>query len=160
MLRPLFSTRNDVVLTVMRLALGVVFFAHGAGKMLGWWGGVGFTDTMGFFTRLMHIPAPFAFLAISAEFFGGIALILGVLSRVAAFGLFIDMLVALFLVHIHNGFFMNWQGTKRGEGFEFHILALALLFAILIKGGGALSGDRFIAGRPEERHADGSRGSS
>lgn len=131
----------------MRLALGVVFFAHGAGKMLGWWGGVGFTNTMGVFTRYMHIPAPFAFLVICAEFFGGLGLIVGLLTRIAALGLFCDMLVALFLVHIHNGFFMNWNGTKHAEGFEYHILALALLFAVLIRGAGALSFDRLIAGR-------------
>ncbi|MDE3181356.1 MAG: DoxX family protein [Acidobacteriota bacterium] len=147
MLKKLTGTSNSFVFTIMRLALGVVFFAHGAGKMLGWWGGVGFANTMGYFTHFMHIPAPFAFLVICAEFFGGLGLLVGFLSRIAAFSLFVDMLVALFLVHIHYGFFMNWQGTKRGEGFEYHILALALLFAILVSGGGALSVDRLISGR-------------
>ncbi|MGH9435135.1 MAG: DoxX family protein [Terriglobia bacterium] len=146
-MRRLFCTKNDAILTIMRLALGVVFFAHGAGKMLGWWGGVGFTNTMGFFTHYMHIPAPFAVLAICAEFFGGLGLIVGFLTRIAALGLFCDMLVALFLVHVHNGFFMNWNGTKHAEGFEFHILALALIFAVLIRGAGALSFDYLISRR-------------
>lgn len=143
----LFCTRNDGLLTLLRLAAGIVFFAHGAGKMLGWWGGVGFSATMGFFSHYMHIPAPFAFLAICAEFFGGLGLIVGFLTRIAAFGLFCDMLVALFLVHIHNGFFMNWQGTKHAEGFEFHILALAIIFVVLVRGAGALSIDRLIGHR-------------
>lgn len=151
MWRKLVGTNNDPILTVMRVALGVVFFAHGAGKMLGWWGGIGFTGTMAFFTRFMHIPAPFAFLAICAEFFGGLGLIVGLLTRIAALGLFCDMLVALFLVHIHNGFFMNWQGTKHAEGFEFHILALALILAVLIRGAGALSLDRLIGTRPPKQ---------
>ncbi|MGH9378782.1 MAG: DoxX family protein [Terriglobia bacterium] len=148
MLRKVTCTGNDHLLAILRLALGVVFFAHGAGKMLGWWGGIGYSGTMGFFTHYMHIPSPLAFLVICAEFFGGLGLILGLLTRIAAFGLFCDMLVALFLVHIHNGFFMNWQGTKRAEGFEFHILALAMLLFVLIRGAGAVSIDRLIGRRP------------
>jgi putative oxidoreductase len=147
MLRKLVSTRCDVVPTVLRIILGVVFFAHGAQKMLGWFGGYGFRGTMGFFTHGAHIPAPFAFLAICAEFFGGLGLILGFLTRIAAFGVGCNMVVALFMVHLHNGFFMNWTGTKHAEGFEYHLLALALVFAILVRGAGALSLDRLFWGR-------------
>jgi putative oxidoreductase len=130
---------------MVRLVLGVVFFAHGAQKMLGWFGGYGFTGTMGFFTQMMHIPAPLAFLAICAEFFGGLGLLVGLLSRVAAFGIAMNMLVAIFTVHIHNGFFANWTGQQKGEGFEYHLLALALLLIVMIKGGGALSIDRALS---------------
>ena len=77
MIRKLTATDNDVATTILRLVLGVIFFAHGAQKMLGWFGGYGFTGTMGFFTGVMHIPAVFAFLAIAAEFFGGLGLIFG-----------------------------------------------------------------------------------
>src|SRR5579871_7062163 len=100
MLRKLVSTRCDVVPTVLRIILGVVFFAHGAQKLLGWFGGYGFTGTMGFFTHTMHIPAPLAFLAIVAEFFGGIGIILGFLTRIAAFGIAVNMLVAIAMVHL------------------------------------------------------------
>src|SRR5437588_12672274 len=86
---------DNFVLTVLRLVLGVVFFAHGAQKMLGWFGGYGFSGTMGFFTHQMGIPAPLAFLAIAAEFFGGLGLILGFLTRVAAFGIAVNMVVAI-----------------------------------------------------------------
>src|SRR6516164_11455231 len=144
MFRKLIATSNDFTYTIARLVLGVVFFAHGAQKMLGWFGGFGFTATMGFFTQ-MHIPAPLAFLAICAEFFGGLGLIVGLLSRVAAFGIMVNMLVAIFTVHIHNGFFANWSGQQKGEGFEYHLLAIALLFLIMIKGGGALSLDRALS---------------
>src|SRR5262249_1288808 len=74
MFRKLISTSDDYGITIARLVLGVVFFAHGAQKMLGWFGGYGFTGTMNFFTQMMHIPAVFAFLAICAEFFGGLGL--------------------------------------------------------------------------------------
>ena len=84
MFRKLIATDNDAAITVLRLVLGIAFFAHGAQKMLGWFGGYGFIGTMGFFTGVMHIPAVFAFLAIAAEFFGGLGLILGLLTRVAA----------------------------------------------------------------------------
>src|SRR6201987_6142404 len=126
MLRKLVSTDNDSATTILRVVLGIVFFAHGAQKMLGWFGGPGFTGTMGFFTGVMHIPAPLAFLAIAAEFFGGLGLILGFLARIAAFGITVNMLVAIATVHSTFGFFMNWSGAQKGEGFEYHLLAIAM----------------------------------
>src|SRR5215467_9013016 len=113
MFRKLLSTSNDPSLTLVRLTLGVVFFAHGAQKMLGWFGGYGFHGTMGFFTQQMGIPAPFAFLAICAEFFGGLGLIVGLLTRVAAFGIMCNMVVAVLTVHHVNGLFMNWTGQQK-----------------------------------------------
>ncbi len=144
MLGKLFKTDNDAVMSIVRLVLGVVFIAHGAQKMLGWFGGYGFSATMGAFTKQMGIPAIFAFLAIAAEFFGGLGLMLGLLSRIAAFGIAVEMAVAVALVHRHFGFFINWTGTQKGEGFEFHLLAIAMAFAILVKGAGAFSLDRVI----------------
>ncbi|HEY4930943.1 MAG TPA: DoxX family protein [Terriglobales bacterium] len=145
MFRKLIATSNDFTLTLVRLVLGVVFFAHGAQKMLGWFGGYGFHGTMGFFTQMMHIPASLAFLAICAEFFGGLGLLVGLLGRVAAFGIMVNMLVAVFTVHIHNGFFANWSGQQKGEGIEYHLLAIALLLVVIIKGSGALSVDRALS---------------
>src|SRR6478672_5020036 len=116
MFRKLIATDNDIATTILRLVLGVIFFAHGAQKMLGWFGGYGFSGTMGYFTGAMHIPTLFAFLAIAAEFFGGIGLILGFLTRIAAFGIAVNMLVAIATVHHAFGFFMNWSGTQKGEG--------------------------------------------
>jgi putative oxidoreductase len=130
---------------VVRLILGIVFFAHGAQKMLGWYGGYGFHGTMGFFTQ-QGIPAPLAFLAICAEFFGGLGLIFGLLTRIAAFGIMVNMLVAIITVHHVNGLFMNWFGNQKGEGYEYHLLAIALGLVVLIKGAGALSLDRLLAG--------------
>ena len=145
MFRRLFDTDDDAAATILRLALGVVFFAHGAQKMLGWFGGFGFSGTMGFFTGTMHIPAPLAFLAIAAEFFGGLGLILGFLTRVAAFGIAVNMLVAIAAVHSAHGFFMNWSGTQKGEGFEYHVLALAMTAFLMIRG--AVPGPKPSLGR-------------
>lgn len=117
-------------------------FPHGAQKMLGWFGGPGFSGTMGFFTEQMGIPALFAFLAIMAEFAGALGLITGLLSRVAALGIASVMTVAILTGHLANGFFMNWYGNQKGEGFEYHLLALGLAFVVMIQGSGALSLDR------------------
>ena len=149
MLKKIFQTPDDKVMTVLRLVLGVVFFAHGSQKMLGWFGGYGFTGTMGFFTHMMHIPAPLAFLAICAEFFGGLGLIVGLFTRIAAFGITVNMLVAIFMVHLPNGFFMNWSGQQKGEGYEYHLLVLAMTIALMIRGGGAFSIDRAIGGQQD-----------
>jgi putative oxidoreductase len=143
----LFNTPNDGVLTVLRLTLGSLFFAHGAQKMLGWFGGYGFDATMNAFTTQMGIPAVFAFLAIAAEFFGGLGLIFGALTRVAALGIASVMAVAATMVHAQFGLFMNWAGTQKGEGFEYHLLALAISMALMIRGAGAFSVDRWLATR-------------
>ena len=145
MFRKLMNTSDDFAFTILRLFLGVVFFAHGAQKTLGWFGGYGFTGTMGFFTQQAHIPAAFAFLAICAEFLGGIGLLLGLLGRVAAFGIACNMVVAIAMVHRHFGLFANWYGTQKGEGYEYHLLAIGIALAIMIKGSGALSIDRALS---------------
>jgi putative oxidoreductase len=157
MIHKLTATDNDIATAVLRLVLGIVFFAHGAQKMLGWFGGYGFSGTMGFFTGVMHIPAVFAFLAIAAEFFGGLGLIFGFLTRIAALGIFVNMLVAVALVHHHFGFFMNWTGAQKGEGYEYHLLALATAVLLIIRGAGAASVDRLLgrvqSGAPSARTA-------
>jgi putative oxidoreductase len=92
----------------------------------------------------MHIPPLFAFLAIAAEFFGGLGLIVGLLSRVAAFGIAVNMLVAVATVHRHFGFFMNWSGTQKGEGFEYHILVIVMAMLVILRGAGRCSLDRAL----------------
>jgi len=145
MFKKLLTTSDDASLAFMRIMLGIVFFAHGAQKVLGWFGGYGFSGTMGFFTTQMHIPPVFAFLAICAEFFGSLGLILGFLTRIAAFGIAVNMIVAVLMVHIHVGFFVNWFGNQKGEGFEYHLLALALAIPVMIRGAGAVSVDRALS---------------
>ena len=144
MLRRLLVTDANTATVILRSVLGVVFFAHGSQKMLGWFGGYGFSGTMAYFTGPAHIPAVFAFLAIAAEFFGGIGLIFGFLTRIAAFGISVNMLVAIATVHSPFGFFMNWTGAQKGEGFEYHLLVLAITAFLMICGAGAFSLDRAI----------------
>jgi putative oxidoreductase len=144
MLSKLIKTNDDPVMTILRLMLGIVFLPHGAQKMLGMFGGSGFSSTLQMFETGMHIPAVFAFLAIAAEFFGAIGLIFGFLSRIAAFGIFVNMAVAIYKVHVHNGLFMNWTGKQAGEGFEYHLLVLAMTLAIMIAGAGAFSIDGML----------------
>jgi len=103
---------------------------------------------MNFFTSQMHIPAVFAFLAIAAEFLGSLGLITGFLTRIAAFGIAANMVVAIALVHASNGFFMNWYGNQKGEGFEYHVLAIGLALIVMIYGAGKISVDAAIANKP------------
>src|SRR5256884_1978449 len=141
MFQKLMNTADAYVVTLLRLVLGNGLFGHGAQKVLGWFGGFGFRATLGFFTQQMHIPAVLAVLAIAAEFLGGIGLLVGFLGRVAAFGIAINMIVAVVLVHRHFGLFANWFGNQKGEGYEYHILAIVICLAIMIRGSGALSID-------------------
>ena len=144
-MKTLFATSNDPLLALLRLVLGVIFFLHGTQVTLGWFGGYGFHGTMQFFTHTMGIPAVFAFLAIMAQFLGGLGLIAGFLSRIAAFGIAADMVVAVIKVHFAVGFFMNWYGTQKGEGYEYHLLVIAMAIMIMVRGAGAFSIDRAIA---------------
>ena len=145
MLKKLFQTNDDAAIMILRVLLGVVFFPHGMQKLLGWFGGPGFEGTMGFFTGTLGIPAVFAFLAIIAEGLGAFGLITGFLTRLSAFGIAVNMAVAVYMLHFQNGFFMNWYGKQAGEGYEYHILVIAIAIALIIKGGGKWSVDRIVA---------------
>jgi putative oxidoreductase len=139
----LFATDGTLVPLVLRLTLAIVIFPHGAQKVLGWFGGHGLRGTLGFFGS-QGIPLPLALLAIAAEFLGSIGLAVGLLTRVAAFGIACVMVVAVLTVHAKVGFFMNWFGTQKGEGFEFHLLAIGIAVALIIGGAGRWSLDALI----------------
>lgn len=144
MLRRLVSTQKEYSLALSRVLLGLVFFAHGAQKMLGWFGGSGFSGTIGQFAQF-GMPVLIVLFAIFVEFFGGLSLLFGLFSRVAASAIIVEMIGALLTVHVHNGFFMNWTGQKGGEGFEYHFIAIALALLILVRGAGALSIDYLVS---------------
>src|SRR6478672_11701115 len=144
-LQTLLKSNDSLSSFIARVALGIVMFPHGAQKVLGWFGGYGFSGTMGFFTGQLHIPALFAFLAIAAEFAGSIGLITGFLSRVAALGIAVEMMVAVIMVHGANGFFMNWYGNQKGEGFEYHLLTLGLAVGVILAGAGKWSVDSVLS---------------
>src|SRR6185503_15535249 len=150
-MKSLLKTNNSFAPTLARLTLGIVMFPHGAQKVLGWFGGHGLSASFHSFTDQMHIPAVFAALAIAAEFLGSLGLIAGFLTRVAALGIAVNMLVAIQMVHGANGFFMNWMGNQKGEGFEYHILAVGLALIVLIYGAGQASVDAAIAGRTPKK---------
>lgn len=146
MLKKIMQTGDDWGAFLARLALAIVFFPHGAQKVLGWFGGPGFSATLGAFGQ-MGMPAPVTLLIIAAEFLGAIGLFFGLLGRVAALGILGLMLGAIALVHRHFGFFMNWWGTQKGEGYEYHLLAIALALVVLIKGSGRWSVDRALSNK-------------
>lgn len=140
----LFRTQDDAAVAIIRVLLGLVFLPHGLQKVAGLFGGYGFNGTMGFFTGTLGIPALFAFLAIAAEFLGSLGLIFGFLTRIAAFGIGVMITVAALMLHVQNGFFMNWFGNQKGEGIEYHILVVAMTVALIIQGGGKWSIDRLM----------------
>jgi putative oxidoreductase len=144
MLTWMLGTDGDWVITIVRIVLGVVFSAHGAQIAFGWFGGAGLRSTIRVFREQLGIPAPLAILAVAAEFLGGLGLLVGLLSRIAALGIAVVMLVALLTVHWKFGFFMNWYGDQRGHGIEYHILVLVLALVVMIKGGGPSSLDQVL----------------
>ena len=144
MVQSLLSTDSSSAALVLRLTLAAVMFPHGAQKVLGWFGGYGLKGTLGYFQNTLGIPAPLALAAFAAEFLAPIALVLGLGGRLAAVAIGITMLVALTL-HKSNGFFMNWTGAQKGEGFEFHLALIAISAAVAILGSGAFSLDRLLS---------------
>lgn len=147
MIKKLFATDGSLSGTILRVALGVAMFPHGAQKLLGLFGGGGFNASMKWFEFNMHIPVIFALAAILAESVGAVALVAGFCTRIAALAIAVEMSVAVALIHWKIGFFMNWSGTQKGEGFEYHLLAVAIALALVIKGGGLWSVDRAMAGK-------------
>ncbi len=145
MVKKLFQTDDAWSSLILRVALGVVMFPHGAQKLLGWYGGHGLAGTLGFFTEQMHIPWIIVLLIIIGESFGSVGLIVGLLTRFAAASLAVIMLGAVTMVHWPHGFFMNWFGQQAGEGFEYHLLVLGMCLALVVSGGGRWSADGVIA---------------
>ncbi|MCH6558037.1 MAG: DoxX family protein [Nitrospirae bacterium] len=147
MVKKLFQTDDAWSSLILRVALGVVMFPHGAQKLLGWYGGHGLAGTLGFFTEQMHIPWIIVLLIIIGESFGSVGLIVGLLTRFAAASLAVIMLGAITMVHWPHGFFMNWFGQQAGEGFEYHLLVLGMCLALVVSGAGRWSADGVIAER-------------
>lgn len=146
-MKAFFDTDESWSGLILRLTLGLVMFPHGAQKLLGWYGGFGFSGTMGFFTDVMHLPWIIAFLVIVGEFFGSLGLLAGFLTRFSAASLAVIMVGAIVTTHIPHGFFMNWFGKQQGEGYEYHLLVIGLAAALLLTGAGKWSVDRLIAER-------------
>jgi len=131
-------------LMLLRVVLGVVFFAHGAQKVFGWFGGYGLSGTVGYFKNVVHVPAPLAYLGPFIEFLGGIALILGLFTKFAALGIFLMMLVATIKVHLPAGFFLSGKGDGKGQGYEFTLTLAVISLVLVILGGGVYSIDNLI----------------
>jgi putative oxidoreductase len=139
----LLKTNDDWVVFIARLVLGVILFAHGAQKLLGWFSGHGFANTVKAFTTHLGLPKPVAILVIFTEFLGGLGLIAGLLTRIAALGDLVVMVGAIATLY-PNGLFMNWMGDKKGHGVEYHLLTIALALVVIFEGAGALSVDRAV----------------
>lgn len=139
----LVATGDSFAPLFLRLSLGLMILPHGLQKTVGWFGGYGFKGTMGYLTGTVGAPWIFALLAILAESVGGVMLLTGGGTRVAALGIGAVMLVAA-AQHRSHGFFMNWFGQQKGEGIEFFILALGLALGLLVLGGGRWSLDSLL----------------
>ncbi|WHZ26518.1 MAG: Membrane protein, distant similarity to thiosulfate:quinone oxidoreductase DoxD [Nitrospira sp.] len=148
-----FKTDDSWAGLILRVGLGSVMFAHGAQKLFGWFGGHGFGGTMGFFTQNMGLPWLVAFLVIIGESLGSLGLIAGFLTRLIAASFIAIMIGAIATVHWPYGFFINWAGQQQGEGFEYHLLVIAMSAALVIIGGGKWAVDGVIAHWLQERES-------
>lgn len=135
---------NDWTGLILRLSVGLILFPHGAQKLLGWFGGYGFSGTMNYFTGTVHLPWLIAFAVIVIESFGSLFLVAGLGSRLWAIAVIVLMLGIIFSSHLQNGFFMNWFGNQKGEGYEFHLLLIGLCLAVVLNGSGRLSFDKLL----------------
>jgi putative oxidoreductase len=141
------GTSADFAPTVARVVLGAVMLPHGAQKLLGGFGGYGWSGTMGFLTGQAGLPWLVAALVILIESVGAVLLVAGLGGRIMAAGVAAIMVGAVATVHFANGFFMNWAGNQPGEGFEYHLLAIALAVVVMLRGSGAFSLDRALTTR-------------
>lgn len=150
-MKKLLATDDSWTGLILRLALGIVMLPHGAQKLLGWFGGSGFSQTVSMMSSHMNLPSVLVVLIIILESFGALGLIFGFLTRIIALSFFGEMLGAIAMVHLKNGFFMNWTGKQAGEGFEYHLLVLGISLALIIAGAGRGSLDGLIAGKASPR---------
>ena len=139
----IFQTENDYVLLFLRVIAGIIIFPYGMQKLFGWFDGPGIKGCLNQM-REKHIPQPVGWLVIIGQSLGSIALIIGLLGKIAAAGNFIIFTGAM-ITHLPDGWMLNWFNKKKGEGIEYFIMLLALLLVIMIKGSGAYSIDKLLA---------------
>lgn len=145
--KKIFTTENNYSWTILRVTLGTVMLAHGLQKAFGWFGGYGWDGTMGYFTGMVGLPSFLAAFIILIETLGAFLLIIGFAGRINALLVGAVILGAFFIDHWPNGFYMNWFGNQKGEGFEFDLLFLAISSFIVINGSGALSVDSWLSSK-------------
>ncbi|MEP3372475.1 MAG: DoxX family protein [Maribacter dokdonensis] len=143
--RTLVKTNPNLGFSIARMTLGLVIFPHGAQKLLGLFGGYGYSATIEMFTTQMGLPSIIAFSVIMIEFFGSISLVLGLFSRFWALSLIGMFLGIIFTTQLQHGFFMNWSGNKAGEGYEYSLLVIGIALSILMNGSGKYSIDTIIS---------------
>ncbi len=144
-MKRILATKDEWVGLVTRLTIGIIILPHGLQKLFGMFGGFGFEGTMGFLTSTVHLPWIIAFIVIMIESVGAMSLIVGFASRIWAALMIVLMIGAINVARLSNGFFMNWSGMQKGEGFEYHLLVIGLSIATLIVGSGKYSIDELIA---------------
>lgn len=144
------QTDNSPVQFFIRIALGLVMFPHGAQKVLSWFGGPGPMKTLQTFSAI-GFPVWWTVTLMIFELIGSVLLVAGFLTRLWAIGIGTALAICMFTSHAQYGFFMNWLGRQKGEGFEFHILILGITIALIVRGGGALSVDRTLSGKGRKR---------
>jgi len=145
LVKTLLKTNPNIGFSITRLTLGLVIFPHGAQKLLGLFGGYGYSATMETFTMQMGLPSIVAFSIIMIEFFGSISLILGLFSRFWALSLAGMFVGIIYTTQLEHGFFMNWYGNQAGEGYEYSLLVIGLALTILVNGSGKWSIDNLIS---------------
>ncbi len=140
----LFESAEQFTGLVIRLTLALVILPHGCQLLFGWFGGFGFSSTMKFFTETERLPWLIGFMVIMLQSVGALLILLGFGSRILAFGTMIMFIGMIFTSHLKFGFFMNWFGTQKGEGYEYHLLVIGLCVALLFSGSGRFSVDRLL----------------
>jgi putative oxidoreductase len=136
-----FQGQADLNQLIVRLAIGIVMWPHGAQLLLGWFGGFGFTSSMSYFMELVHLPWLLGFGVIMIQFFGSLFILLGLFTKINAFLMSVMVFNMIFFGHLEHGFFMNWMGSQAGEGFEFHILLLGLSISLIFSSSNRFSLD-------------------
>jgi putative oxidoreductase len=143
MKKVIFHTNDAISPIFVRLLLAIVLFAHGAQKLLGWYGGFGFDGTMSYFTETVGLPWIIGFIVIIIEFFGPIFLVLGLATRIWSLGILIVM-AGIIVTSFNKYFFMNWSNTQPEEGYEFFLLAIGMSLSLIVSGSGSWSVDKHL----------------
>lgn len=135
---------NPISSFILRLTVAVVIWPHGAQMLLGYFGGSGYAATMQYFTQSMGIPWLLSLMVILIQFLGSLLLLAGFFTRLNALMITILTIGMIFTSHLDYGFFMNWYGNQKGEGFEYHLLLLGICVSLVWQGGGRYSVDGLL----------------